>query len=351
MPSLPEMKNFSERLIQWGTKEGRNALPWKEKNNGMFDPYKIWVSETMLQQTKLAVVMPKFKHFMEKFPNIEKLANSSVDEVISVWSGLGYYRRARNLHKGAKVILNDRQKVFPKNAIDWETIPGVGASTSAAISSFTNSERVAILDTNVTRVLSRRYCLNEVNPKMKEKKALLSLAIKLLPQKNSEMPLYSQYIMDLGALVCKPVSPACERCPVSDDCESFTSETVELYPKKTKKILKERKLTWVLAMDREKVILEKQTEEKLWKSLFVPASNIKMKENKRLPRKRFFRSYRLKVSNCDLTVDVWKRECVFDKIKLSGKHQIARKTANKKVPMPKILEKILQDSSFWILSS
>ena len=152
------MKKFAARLIEWGIKEGRTALPWKGKTNGSYDPYKIWVSEMMLQQTRFSAVLPKFNQFMRRFPDVEKLADSRLEDVIEVWSGLGYYRRARNLHKGAKIIVNERGKIFPKNAADWRTIPGIGMSTSAAISSFVNGEKVALLDANVCRVLCRRYC-------------------------------------------------------------------------------------------------------------------------------------------------------------------------------------------------
>ena len=130
----------------------------------------------MLQQTRVASVLPKFNQFIRRFPDVEKLANSTLEDVIQVWAGLGYYRRARNLYEGAKIIVNERGKIFPKNAADWRTIPGIGMSTSAAISSFVNGEKVALLDANVYRVLCRRYCLELTNSRAKEKEQLMRVS-------------------------------------------------------------------------------------------------------------------------------------------------------------------------------
>ena len=341
------MKKFADRLIKWGIKEGRTALPWKDKINGSYDPYKIWVSEMMLQQTRMSAVLPKFNQFIKRFPDVEKLANSTLENVIQVWAGLGYYRRARNLHEGAKIIVKERGMVFPKNAADWKTIPGIGMSTAAAISSFVNGEKVALLDANVCRVLCRRYCLENTNSRVKEKAQLMQLATNLLPKKKSEMAQYSQYIMDLGAIVCKATQPACYKCPVSEDCKSFNSEEVDLYPKKVKLTRREKQITWVLTMDRDLILLERQNKEELWKSLLVPATELQIKGNFPLPRKIFLRSYRVKVSNCDLTVNVWKRKCIFDTLKLTTHHRIVNKIMIRKVPVPRLLEKVLKDFDFW----
>ena len=243
--------------------------------------------------------------------------------------------------------MNERGKNFPKNAADWKTIPGIGISTSAAISSFVNGEKVALLDANVCRVLCRRYCLENTNSSAKEKEQLMQLATNLLPNKNSEMAQYSQYIMDLGAIVCKATQPACNRCPVSEDCESFNSEVVNFYPKKIKLTRREKQITWVLNMDRDLILLERQDKDELWKSLLVPATEVRMKGSFSLPRKNFLRSYRVKVSNCDLTVKVWKRKCVFDMLTITTRHRIVNKTMISKVPVPRLLEKVLKDFDFW----
>ena len=345
------MKKFADRLIQWGIKKGRTNLPWKSKTNGSYDPYKIWVSEMMLQQTRLSAVLPKFNQFIRRFPDVESLANSTLEDVIRVWAGLGYYRRARNLHEGAKIIVNERGKIFPKNAVDWKTMPGIGTSTSAAISSFVFGEKVALLDANVYRVLCRRYCLENTNSKVKEKEQLMQLATNLLPKKKSEMAQYSQYIMDLGAIVCKATQPACNKCPVSGDCKSFKSEVVNLYPKKVKLTRREKQITWVLTMDRDLILLELQTKEELWKSLLVPATEVKMKGNFPLPQKNFFRSYRVKVSNCDLTVKVWRRNCIFDMLKITTHHRIVNKVRISKVAVPRLLETVLKDFDLWSYTS
>ena len=157
--------------------------------------------------------------------------------------------------------------------------------------------------------------------------------------------------MDLGAIVCKATQPACYKCPVSEDCKSFNSETVNLYPKKIKLIRREKQITWVLTMDRDLILLERQNKEELWKSLLVPATEVKMRGNLRLPRKNFLRSYRVKVSNCDLTVKVWKRKCVFDMLTITTSHRIVNKNMISKVPLPRLLEKVLKDFDFWSDSS
>ena len=341
------MKNFSTRLIQWGKKKGRNELPWKKKTDEFLDPYKIWISEMMLQQTRLSAVMPKYYQFMQKFPDVERLAKSSLEEVIRVWVGLGYNSRARYLHKGAAIIVYDKGRVFPRNAIEWQDIPGVGRSTSAAISSFVNNEKVSLLDGNVIRILSRRYCLDYKDIPKGAKNLLVKLADRLLPENELEMPLYSQYIMDLGALICTPRKPLCKECPVSRDCKAFISQTVENYPSKQKRILKARQMTWVFAKDGEKVLLERQDENKLWRSLFLPAANLELKKHIRLPRKTFFRRYNIKVSNCNLNVDVWRRNCFFEMLNFGRNQRVVERNERNRLPIPKLLDDILNDSAFW----
>ena len=161
---------------------------------------------------------------------------------------MGGVRILQKSKKPTQRSKNNRKRTgenFPKNAADWRTIPGIGMSTSAAISSFVNGERVAV-DANVCRVLCRRYRLENTNSRVKEKKQLMRLATNLLPKKKSSMEFYSQYIMDLGSLVCKATQPKCNKCPVSEDCEGFNSESVNLYPKKIKLTRKEKQITWVL---------------------------------------------------------------------------------------------------------
>ena len=243
--------------------------------------------------------------------------------------------------------MNERGKIFPKNAAEWRTIPGIGMSTSAAISSFVNGEKVALLDANVYRVLCRRYCLEFTNSSVKEKEQLMQLATNLLPKKKSKMAQYSQYIMDLGAIVCKATQPACYKCPVSEDCKSFNSEGVNLYPKKVKLIRREKQITWVLTMDRDLILLERQNKEELWKSLLVPVTELQMKGNLPLPRKNFFLSYHVKVSNCDLTVNVWKRKCIFDTLKLTTHQRVVNKFMISEMPVPRLLERVLKDFDFW----
>ena len=157
--------------------------------------------------------------------------------------------------------------------------------------------------------------------------------------------------MDLGAIVCKATHPACNKCPVSGDCKSFNSKVVDLYPKKVKLTRREKEISWVLTMDRDLILLELQTKEELWKSLLVPATEVKMKENFPLPQKTFFRSYRVKVSNCNLTVKVWKRNCIFGMLKITTHHRIVNKIMISKVAVPSLLETVLKDFDFWPYTS
>src|SRR5687767_85875 len=192
--------SFAAKLIAWQRRHGRHGLPWQ----GTRDPYRIWLSEVMLQQTQVAAVIPYYRRFLEKYPSVEALSRASEDEVLRLWSGLGYYARGRNLRLAAQRVV--AQGNFPGTAAEIAELPGVGRSTAAAIAVFAFGERAAILDGNVKRVLAR--CFGE-------KKDLWPLAERLLPKENIEA--YTQALMDLGATICLR-SPKCEGCPVKARC-------------------------------------------------------------------------------------------------------------------------------------
>src|SRR5690349_24898687 len=196
--------DFARSVVAWQRAHGRRALPWQ----GSRDPYRVWLSEVMLQQTQVATVIPYYQRFLARFPDVQALARASQDEVLRLWSGLGYYARGRNLHQAAKLISKNG---FPASAGQIEQLPGVGRSTAAAIAVFAFGERAAILDGNVKRVLARRFGIED-------EKRLWERAEAELPPRDIEA--YTQGLMDLGATVCTRLNPACDRCPVADSCEA-----------------------------------------------------------------------------------------------------------------------------------
>ena len=246
---------FSEKLISWHRREGRRGLPWQ----GTRDPYLIWLSEVMLQQTQVTAVIPYYERFLRRFPTIGSLARADQGEVLKLWSGLGYYARGRNLHAAAKeiVILGK----FPDRAEDIEKLPGVGRSTAAAIAAFAFGERAAILDGNVKRVLARCFL-------MEDRKGLWALAESLLPKKDIET--YTQALMDLGATVCTRGQPRCEICPVSRSCLARKENRIHELPRaRPKKVLPLKKATWLLLVHKGKILLERRPSRGLWGGLLT----------------------------------------------------------------------------------
>src|SRR4051812_42020956 len=196
---------FADKLIRWQRRHGRHDLPWQ----GTRDPYRIWLSEVMLQQTQVATVMPYYRRFIEKYPTVAALAAATEEEVLELWSGLGYYARGRNLHKAAKRIAATG---FPTTSAEIEQLPGVGRSTAAAIAAFAHGERAAILDGNVKRVLARCYMVGDTDQLWEQAEALL-------PKRDIER--YTQALMDLGATVCTRLNPRCGACPVAGECKAL----------------------------------------------------------------------------------------------------------------------------------
>ncbi len=215
---------FAARLIRWHKSHGRHDLPWQ----GTSDPYRIWISEIMLQQTQVSAVIPYFTRFIAKFPDIVSLARASSDEVMQHWSGLGYYSRARNLHQAAKIMVRDWQGRFPPTAADINDLPGIGRSTAAAIAAFAFGERGAILDGNVKRVLCRFFGVAGYPGEKKVENELWKLATSLLPKSGIEI--YTQAMMDLGATLCTRGKPACVRCPLAEDCAAYRDGLTNMLP-------------------------------------------------------------------------------------------------------------------------
>jgi len=235
---------FATRIVQWQKMHGRHDLPWQDST----DPYRVWLSEIMLQQTQVSTVKDYFVRFLERCPDISSLAQAELDEVLALWSGLGYYSRARNLHRCAREVRDRFGGQLPKTAALLETLPGIGRSTAAAIASFCFGEPVAILDANVRRVLCRAFGFGEDVGTTAGQQKLWALAESLLPQKNlaENMPRYSQGLMDLGATVCVARNPRCDVCPLESRCVARLEGNPRAYPVKTRKLVRTTESMWLL---------------------------------------------------------------------------------------------------------
>jgi len=236
--------DFSTQVVQWQKTHGRNELPWQNTR----DPYRVWLSEIMLQQTQVATVLDYFPRFVERFPDVGSLAAAPLDDVLGLWSGLGYYSRARNLHLCAIGVVSLHGGVFPKTAQLLQTLPGIGRSTAGAIASLCFGERVAILDGNVKRVLTRVLGFDADLAMAANERQLWDEASRLLPVRNlhEAMPRYTQGMMDLGATVCVAKKPVCGACPVAKSCVARGLGDPERYPVKTRKLKRSSQSIWLM---------------------------------------------------------------------------------------------------------
>lgn len=256
---------FTHALLNWFDTNGRKNLPWQHPKT----PYTVWVSEIMLQQTQVKTVIPYFLKFMKSFPDVISLARATEDEILALWSGLGYYSRGRNLHKTAQIVAETYHGVFPGDVKTLVTLPGIGESTAAAIVSLAFQKPAAILDGNVKRILSR-YFLIEGNP---QKAAIKRLFIKFAERcvSHDKPSQYTQAIMDLGAMICTPKKPSCNICPVSNQCLAFKNQCTESYPEKIKKKpLPTKEAQFIILWDAASasIYLEKQPENGIWGGLW-----------------------------------------------------------------------------------
>src|SRR5206468_6743411 len=262
-PSRHDEASFAARVIAWHRRHGRHDLPWQRTR----DPYRIWLSEVMLQQTQVATVIPYYERFLARFPDVESLAGAELDDVLALWSGLGYYSRARNLHAAAQVLVESRRGRFPRTREGLGLLPGLGRSTAAAIAVFAFGEREAILDGNVKRVLARHFAVRGNPGEKRVENRLWKLAEAQVPEKDVER--YTQALMDLGAGVCTRARPACARCPLEASCEARSQGKVEAYPRPRPRRLVPLKKTAMLLLLREgEVLLEKRPPAGLWGGLW-----------------------------------------------------------------------------------
>ncbi|MGM0517880.1 MAG: A/G-specific adenine glycosylase [Pseudomonadota bacterium] len=251
---------FADRLLAWFDRHGRHDLPWQHPRT----PYRVWVSEIMLQQTQVATVIPYFQQFMARFPAIDDLAAAPVDEVLSLWSGLGYYARARNLHRAARLLAGNG---VPETVEGWAELPGVGPSTAAAIVAQAFDRRAVILDGNVKRVLARHAAVDTPQEVAATQRQLWALADERTPPTRAAD--YTQAIMDLGATVCRRGRPRCEVCPVAEDCRArIEGRAAELPVRRRRKPkpVRERVLLWLEDRDG-RLFLEKRPPAGIWGGL------------------------------------------------------------------------------------
>jgi A/G-specific adenine glycosylase len=260
--------DFATRVVRWQRAHGRHHLPWQATR----DPYRVWLSEIMLQQTQVSTVLAYYTRFVQRFPDPAALAAAELDEVLALWSGLGYYSRARNLHRCAQQVRDRFGGAFPQTAAELETLPGIGRSTAAAIAAFCFGERVAILDGNVKRVLARALGFAGDLSQSAQVRALWSQAADLLPvaHLHDTMPRYTQGLMDLGATVCLARNPACPACPLADLCVARRGANPQAYPVKTRKLKRGAESLWLLwARNREGAVwLERRPTPGVWAGLF-----------------------------------------------------------------------------------
>lgn len=269
------MSDFANRLIVWQKTHGRHDLPWQNTT----DPYAIWVSEIMLQQTQVAAAIGYYGKFMQRFPDIAALASASQDEVLQLWSGLGYYSRARNLHNAAITIVNKHGGKFPKDFNTIQTLSGIGRSTAAAIVSFAFNQTQTILDGNVKRVLARHFLIEGWPSAPKVESKLWLLAESLLPKQG--MVAYTQGLMDLGATLCTRSKPKCDTCPLVKTCEAYTQQRVHLLPTpKPRRVIPEKYVTMLVLLHGNAVMLEKRPPTGIWGGLWsfpeVDDTNLEM---------------------------------------------------------------------------
>ncbi|MCB9063509.1 MAG: A/G-specific adenine glycosylase [Chitinophagales bacterium] len=257
---------FTQKLMQWHAQDNDRSLPWKEET----DPYKIWLSEVILQQTRAEQGLPYYLSFTEAYPTIQEMAEASDEDVYRIWQGLGYYNRCRNMLATARYVSNELKGVFPNTYDDILALKGVGPYTAAAIASFAYGLPHAVVDGNVYRVLSRYFGIDTAIDTTVGKKEFTDLANELLDTRDSAG--YNQAIMDIGATVCKPAAPLCNDCPLQKKCVAYTNEElIKLLPVKSKKVkVATRYFHYIIFMHNNSIWIHQRTGKDIWSGLYEP---------------------------------------------------------------------------------
>ena len=339
--------NLSNALIKWYSSNKRD-LPWRKTK----DPYLVWVSEIILQQTRIETGIKYYLTFIKKYPNVKILAKSSEQQLLKIWEGLGYYSRALNMHKAAKQVLLNHGGIFPKNFQSLIKLPGIGDYTASAISSICNNEKQAVVDGNVLRVVSRLLKIDESIDSSKTKNQIKKYLNERISFKYPGD--FNEAIMDFGATVCKPKRFLCQSCIFSLDCQAFLSNTVKNYPvksKKSKSVKKEMDYVIIISDDK-KIFLSKRSDKGIWKNLFefflvkndqtpITKSVIIKKLSKKFTfdsnKLRFHKSIKHKLSHMDLKINFY-----LIQVKNQNNKMYDYSSLNK-IPFPRPLKVILDD--------
>lgn len=273
------MFNFSSQIIDWQKSYGRHHLPWQNTSN----PYAIWVSEIMLQQTQVVAVIGYYQRFMQRFPDIASLANADQQAVMQCWSGLGYYARARNLHAAAQKIMREFDGIFPSNLAEIQALPGIGRSTAAAISTFVFNQPHPILDGNVKRVFARYFGIAGWPGNSKIEQQFWQIAERENPKTDAQA--YIQGLMDLGATVCTRSKPNCQACPLNQHCIALRHQTIHALPTpKPRKVLPEKRVVMLVYCYAGEILLEKRPQKGIWGGLWsLPEVPVLQSDAENLP--------------------------------------------------------------------
>jgi len=261
------LKDLADKICTWQRQHGRHHLPWQ----GTRDPYRIWLSEIMLQQTQVTTVIPYYERFLARFPDIASLAAADQEAVMPYWAGLGYYARARNLHRCARVLVAEFGGRFPRQAADIAQLPGIGRSTAAAIAAFSHGERSPIMDGNVKRVFTRYFGVHGHPGLRAVEQRLWALAERALEQAPADLDMaaYTQGLMDLGSQICSRGKPQCEACPLAEDCEAKRLGLQHVLPEpRPRRTIPDRRCAMLLLHGDGHVLLEKQPEPGIWGGLW-----------------------------------------------------------------------------------
>ena len=261
---------LATQVVRWQAAHGRNHLPWQNTR----DAYRVWLSEIMLQQTQVATVLEYYARFLARFPDVRQLAAAAQDEVLALWSGLGYYSRARNLHRCAQIVVHQHGGEFPRTVDELAALPGIGRSTAGAIAAFCFGARAPILDANVRRVLTRVLGFGADLAEAKNERALWQQAEALLPRQDLShaMPRYTQGLMDLGAGICLPRNPNCLLCPLQEACAARRDGNPQDYPVRTRKLKRSAQAWWLLLRQdgAGRLWLERRPPTGIWAGLYCP---------------------------------------------------------------------------------
>ncbi|MAY84580.1 MAG: A/G-specific adenine glycosylase [Flavobacteriales bacterium] len=353
---IDESKNFPFELIKWYRRNHRK-LPWRDTN----DPYKIWLSEIILQQTRVDQGLAYYNRFISKYPKVADLATADQEEVLKDWQGLGYYSRARNLHAAANMIVEDFDGAFPNNYSEIKKLKGVGDYTAAAIASFAYGEAKAVVDGNVYRLLSRYFGIETPIDSTAGKKEFAQLAQELIPKK--EAGEYNQAIMEFGALQCKPKNPDCDSCPLQASCSAYANDKVELLPIKARKTkVRNRYFHYLILEVDDQLVLRKREGKGIWQNLFdfplIESEKLlewkKLEELVELNSVGIDAKYEFEAESDERKhlLSHQKLHCKFFHLRLSDyngelkkEFQLCKKNELERYPIPKLIENYLREET------